>query len=120
MRILYIEDNMANVALVDRVTQMSGDELFTYSSAEDAMNDADIHSFDLIITDINLGENAMDGLDFTHALRDHGVDVPIIAITAYDFDEYQRRSEAAGSNLYMVKPVSPKDLVNLLDKFRKQ
>lgn len=119
MRILYIEDSPANIALLDRVVQMSGDELYTYPSAEDALEQSDIHSFDLIITDIHLGENVMDGLDFTELLRHNGVDIPVIAITAYDFDEYQQRSEVAGSDVYLVKPVSPRDLMKLFDQFRR-
>jgi two-component system, sensor histidine kinase and response regulator len=118
MRILYIEDNPANVALIDRVIQMSGDELETYSNAEDALARTDMDTYDLIITDIHLGENAMDGLDFTELLRQNGVHIPIVAITAYDFDEYEQRSEKVGSNVYLVKPVSPRDIVKLLDKFR--
>lgn len=118
MRILYIEDNASNIALVERVVQMRNDELITYQSAEDALVEADVYSFDVILTDINLGENLMDGLDFTAILRDNGVDAPIIALTAYDFDEYERRSVEAGSDVYVVKPISPQELVDLLDQFR--
>ena len=118
MRILYIEDDPSNLALLDRVTQMSGDTVVSYPSAEAALNEADFGSFDVIVTDIYLGENAMDGLDFTEALRSNGVNVPIIAITAYDFDEYERRSSQVGSDYYIVKTVSPGDLVNLLDELR--
>lgn len=118
MNILYIEDNATNVALIERVVTMSGDILHTYPTAEDALNHSDIHQYDVIITDIHLGENVMDGLDFTELLRQHGVNVPIIAITAYDFDEYQRRSHEVGSDFYIVKPVSPAEIVALLDELR--
>src|SRR5688500_6088568 len=103
MKILYIEDNPANLALVNRVIQMSGDELEAYPDAESALEKTDVRSFDLIITDIHLGEDVMDGLDFTALLRQNGVDVPIVALTAYDFEEYERRSFEAGSDIYMVK-----------------
>jgi len=118
MRILYVEDNNANVALVERVIQMCGDHLDTFQSAESAIQGTDLMSYDVIITDIHLGENVMDGLDFTALLRQHGVTAPIVAITAYDFEEYERRSHEAGSDVYMVKPVSPQDLINLFDQFR--
>jgi CheY-like chemotaxis protein len=118
MRILYIEDEPSNLALLDRVTQMSGDTVVSYPTAEEALHEADFASFDVIVTDIHLGENAMDGLDFTERLRNIGINVPIIAITAYDFDEYARRSSEVGSDYYIVKPVSPTDLVSLLDELR--
>jgi CheY-like chemotaxis protein len=120
MRILYVEDNAANIALLERVVQMSGDELFTYFTAEAALSECDMGSFDLIITDIHLENGDMDGLEFSSMLRQQGIQVPIIAMTAFDFDEYERRSEEAGSDLYLVKPISPQELVNLLDHYRQQ
>lgn len=118
MRVLYIEDNPANLALVERVIQMSGDELHTFSDAETALDSVDMTVFDLIITDIHLGEDVMDGLDFTALLRENNIDIPIVALTAYDFDEYERRSQEAGSDVYMVKPIAPQALMELLDHFR--
>lgn len=118
MRILYVEDNMANVALLERVVQQVGDDLFTYYSAEDALAEADLHSFDLIFTDIHLGEGVMDGLEFAATLRANGVQAPIISVTAFDFDEYERRSNEAGSDLYLVKPISPQELIDLINHYR--
>lgn len=118
MRVLYIEDNPANLAFVERVIQMSGDELSSYPDAETAIDSEELDKFDLIITDIHLGEGVMDGLDFTALLRRHGVNVPIVALTAYDFQEYEQRSFDVGSDLYMVKPISPQSLLDLLDQFR--
>lgn len=118
MRVLYIEDNPANLAFVERVLQMSGDDLSSYADAESALDGENLDAFDLIITDIHLGEGVMDGLDFTELLRRHGVNTPIIALTAYDFQEYEQRSFAVGSDLYMVKPISPQMLLDLLDQFR--
>jgi CheY-like chemotaxis protein len=118
MRVLYIEDNPTNLAFVERVLQMSGDELHTYPDAESALDKEDLTGFDLIITDIHLGEGVMDGLDFTQILRQHGIEVPIVALTAYDFNEYERRSFDVGSDLYMVKPIAPQTLLDLLDQFR--
>ena len=34
MRIIYIEDNLANVALIERICHMNEDELVTYSEAD--------------------------------------------------------------------------------------
>ncbi|MBZ0305705.1 MAG: response regulator [Anaerolineae bacterium] len=118
MKVLYIEDNPANLAFVERVLQMSGDYLSSYPDAESALDQENLEGFDLIITDIHLGEGLMDGLDFTDLLRRHGIHTPIVALTAYDFQEYEQRSFAVGSDLYMVKPISPQMLLDLLDQFR--
>ncbi|MFP4321700.1 MAG: response regulator [Anaerolineales bacterium] len=120
MRILYIEDDDANIALVSRVINMSGDDLSTYRSAEDALEHADLRSYDVILTDVHLGDHAMDGLDFTEVLRRQGIQIPIIAISAFDVDEFEKRSADVGSDLYIVKPIAPQDLMNILDDIRNQ
>lgn len=118
MRILYLEDDPANLALIQRVAQQHNDDLVTVQHPEDAFNELQAGVFDLIITDVELGLEVMDGLDFTAYLRDNGYTLPIISITAYDFEEYSRRSEAVGTDYHIVKPISVSDLLALLDEFR--
>jgi two-component system, NarL family, sensor histidine kinase BarA len=118
MRILYLEDDPANLALIQRVAQMHSDQLITVSDPETAINELETGDFDLILTDVNLGSEVMDGLDFTAYLRENGITTPIVSITAYDFQEYARRSEQAGTDFHIVKPISVQDLINLLDHFR--
>ncbi len=117
MRIIYIEDDLANIALVERVVRMSRDILTTYVTAEDALLHIMPGDADLILTDIDFGEG-MTGLQLTQALRARGVDCPIIAMTAYDLQEYVRWSEQVGSDDFLVKPVNVPDLLDLLDNYR--
>lgn len=117
MHIIYIEDDLTNIALVERVVRMAHDELTTYTSAEEALLNIQPGDADLILTDINFGEG-MSGLELTQALRARGIDVPIVAITAYDLQEYVRRAQMAGNSAFVVKPVNVPDLLNILDTFR--
>jgi CheY-like chemotaxis protein len=117
MHIIYIEDDPANVALVERVVRMADDTLTTYASAEDALIYIQPGDADLILTDIDFGEG-MSGLQLTHALRKRGIDTPIIAVTAYDLQEYVRWSHQAGSDNFLVKPVDVADLIQLFDSYR--
>lgn len=118
MRILYLEDDPSNLALIERVATMHGDDLVTVQTPADALNILENDYVDLIITDIHLGLEDFDGLDFTAYLRENGLKTPIIAITAYDYEDYRRRSEAVGTDYHIIKPVSINDLVSLLDQYR--
>ena len=118
MRILYLEDDPANLALIQRVAQLHNDELVTVDNPEDAFGVLEHEIFDLIITDVELGLEVMDGLDFTAALRGHGITTPIVSITAYDFEEYSRRSAEVGTDYHIVKPISVNNLIALFDEFR--
>ncbi len=117
MHIIYIEDDPTNIALVERVVKMANDTVTTYSSAEQAAADIYPGDADLILTDIDFGEH-MSGLELTQILRERGVDIPIIAITAYDLQEYVRWAEVVGNDEFVVKPVSVPDLLNLLNYYR--
>lgn len=120
MRILYLEDDPGNLALIQRVAMMHNDQLITVQHPEKAYEEIETGHFDLILTDIELGLEVMDGLDFTAFLREKGITIPIVSITAYDFEEYYRRSAEAGTDDHIVKPISVSELITLLDKFRPQ
>lgn len=117
MRIIYIEDDPTNIALVERVVRMARDTLTTYATAEDAAARIRPGDADLILTDIDFG-SGMSGLELTRILREHGINVPIIAVTAYDLQEYMRWAELVGNDDFVVKPVNVPDLLNLLDYYR--
>jgi CheY-like chemotaxis protein len=118
MHIIYIEDDPANMALVERVLHHTQDTLATFTSAEEAAEAIRPGDADLILTDLDFGAGMMNGIQLTEILRARGVNVPIIAITAYDLQDYARWAEQAGSDKYVVKPVNVPDLLNLLEYYR--
>jgi two-component system cell cycle response regulator DivK len=117
MHIIYIEDDPTNIALVERVARMACDTLTTYTSAEDAALQIRVDDADLILMDIDFGAG-MNGLELTQILRDRGVTTPIIAITAYDLQDYMQWAERAGSDQFVVKPVSVPHLLDIFDLYR--
>lgn len=117
MHIIYIEDDPSNIALVERVARLSQDKLTTYYTAEDALMEIEPGDADLILTDIDFGLG-MTGLELTQALRARGIEAPIIAVTAYDLQEYMRWAQQAGSDGFLVKPVNVTDLLQVFDTFR--
>ncbi|KAB2866006.1 MAG: response regulator [Anaerolineae bacterium] len=118
MRILYLEDDPANLALFDRIAQLYGDEIITVAHPEDAIAELQSDAFDLIVADVYLGTGVMDGIEFAEHLRSAGLQTPIISITAYDFEEYERRSEEAGAEYHIVKPIAVNDLIAVINQFR--
>jgi two-component system secretion system response regulator SalR len=117
VNIVYVEDDPANVLLLDRVTYSTGVALLPFQDAESALESGAIGDADLLLVDIHL-PGALNGLDMTEVLRDHGVDVPVVMITAYDLPDYVQRTRALGGDQYLVKPVSVSDLMNLLNGYR--
>ena len=58
---------------------------------------------DIVFMDIRMPE--MDGIEATFRLRDKGVKTPIIAVTAFAFDQDRNRILEAGCDDYISKPI---------------
>jgi|FLYN01.1.fsa_nt_gi CheY-like chemotaxis protein len=117
MRIVYVEDNLTNIALVERICRMSDDQLTTFVDAETALSQIQPDSTDLILMDLHLGNHSINGLELTRLLRQKGVDVPVIGITAYD-TLFRGQYETAGLDTYVEKPVAVQDMLNLINTYR--
>jgi DNA-binding response OmpR family regulator len=118
MRIIYVEDNPANVALVERISHMNNDELVTYDTPQTALEEINSGEFDLLLMDINLGDPHMNGLDLTRLLREKGVSEPIVIITAHDAMGYPDAFQSAGFDEYVLKPVSVRGMIDLINAYR--
>lgn len=117
MNIIYVEDDPTNILLLERVTYSTGDFLVTFADAESALDSDVIWDADLFLVDIHLPGD-LNGLDMTDILRQNGVNVPVVMITAYDLPDYVERCRDIGGDLYLVKPVSVPELVEVLNEFR--
>jgi CheY-like chemotaxis protein len=76
--------------------------------------------FDVVLMDIEMP--GMDGFETTRAIRQHeagtGRHLPILMLTAHALKEHREECFAAGADDYLVKPLSPAKLVQVLEKFK--
>jgi two-component system cell cycle response regulator DivK len=119
MRILYVEDNPANLFLVKRVAKVGGHEVINYIDGEQALSNIDQDKPDMILMDIQLA-GAMSGLDVVQKLRSDGCHLPIIAVTAYAMLGDRDRFLAAGCDDYLAKPLPIPRLVEMLEHYNQQ
>ena len=111
-KILYIEDNLANLRLVEHMVQRQTDyRLFTAEEPMLGLELAEIHKPDLILLDINLPD--IDGYEVLSRLRNNLVlkDIPVYAVSANALHHDIEKGLAAGFDQYISKPI---DLVRLL------
>lgn len=64
---------------------------------------------DVVLMDIRMP--VMNGIDAVGALRELGVDVPVIMLTAFDTDSFILRSLEAGAVGFLLKTTAPEALV---------
>ncbi len=114
--ILVAEDEDSNYELVKIVLQkryrlvraVNGIEAVTYCEDERP---------DLILMDIRMPD--MNGLDATRIIKEVNHDIPIVALSAYAFDENMREAKAAGCDEFMAKPFRVEDLLDVVQKYIK-
>lgn len=119
MKILYVEDNPANLFLIRRVAKMGNHEIVNYIDGEEVLRKIDITKPDLILMDIQLAGD-LSGLDVVRQLRKDGYTMPIIAVTAYAMVGDRERCLEAGCDDYIAKPLPINRIVELFDKYQKE
>jgi CheY-like chemotaxis protein len=103
--ILVVEDSADNLAVISLALQQQGYRVVTAGNGEDAVTVATQTHPNLILMDINLP--GLDGLAATRRILENGAlhDVPVIAITAFGTEGFQRAAYDAGVSGYLTKPI---------------
>jgi two-component system cell cycle response regulator DivK len=115
MRILYVEDNPANLFLVQRVARMGNHEIIHYGEGQPALDHFKDDKPDLVLMDIQL-PGLLSGLDVVKALRAAGHKTPIVAVTAYAMSGDREKCLEAGCDGYLSKPLPVGELVELFKR----
>jgi two-component system cell cycle response regulator DivK len=113
--ILVIEDNPANMKLATLLLAKDGHAVLCAVDAETGLTLARARRPDLILMDVQLP--AMDGLAATSLLkRDPATAaIPVIALTAMASQADREKSELAGCDAYIAKPLRYLDLYAMID-----
>ncbi len=114
--ILVAEDEDNNFELVKVVLAKRYRLLRAHNGIEAVTICEDEHP-DLILMDIRMPD--MNGLDATRIIKEVNRDIPIIALSAYAFDENIKEAKEAGCNDFMAKPFRVEDLLDKIQKFLK-
>ena len=103
LRVLLVEDHTDTRMVVTRLLARLGCMVTGAKSVKEALSLADLHSFDLLISDIGLPDGT--GLDVMRYMR---LNQPIkgIALSGFGQDEDLRRSEEAGFTMHLTKPIN--------------
>ena len=114
-RILCAEDNDVNRRLVSLLVERTGAELVHVGNGAEALDLALKDDFDLILMDIQMP--VMNGRDATAALREAGVNTPVIALTANVMAEDIADYRLAGCNDHLAKPIDKQRFYEVLARF---
>lgn len=114
-KVLYIEDNPANLRLVEAMLKTHKDiTLLSANNGQFGLELAQQYLPDIILLDIQLPD--MDGYKVLNALREHSEtrDIPVIAISADAMPLDVEKGLKAGFREYLTKPVRIEEVVRAI------
>lgn len=114
--ILAVDDSASIRQMVAFTLKGAGYEVIQAVDGQDALDKANYHQVNLVLTDINMPR--MDGLKLLELLRKlaHYKNIPILILTTESGDEIKAKGRAAGATGWLVKPFDPKRLLEVIDK----
>jgi CheY-like chemotaxis protein len=114
LRILVVDDNRDAASTLAMLLKMMGNDVRTAHDGYDAVRAASEFYPHVVLLDIGLPK--MNGYQVARTIREEpwGRRIILIAVTGWGQDEDKRKSEEAGFDWHMVKPVDPQALMKLL------
>jgi PAS domain S-box-containing protein len=116
VRVLVVDDDPESLDVAATVLRVAGAEVRTASGAFGAYELIQFWQPNVVVTDLAMpGE---DGFGLLRAMRTafagRRLEVPIVALTAYGTTENRTRALQAGFDLYLTKPINPRELTDAL------
>lgn len=112
--ILVAEDVDSNYLLIEALLRKDY-RLLRAHDGNEAVELFNTQSPDLIFMDMKMP--GMNGIDAVVMLREGGARVPIIALTAFAYDDDRALALNVGCNDFLTKPVSPLELRRMVSKW---
>lgn len=116
--ICFVEDEVDLSNLIQTYLERSGYQVIAFTKGRDALNYIG-GKVDLWILDIMLGDD-VNGYDVIKAIREKDANVPVIFTSARDQDLDKILGLELGSDDYITKPYSSKELVLRVNKIIKR
>jgi PAS domain S-box-containing protein len=119
LRILLAEDNSINQKLAVVLLQKAGYSVDAVENGVQAVEKVQANPYSAVLMDVQMPE--LDGLEATRQIREWekttAKHIPIIAMTAHAMQGDRERCLEAGMDDYVSKPLEPKVLFNVLDRW---
>jgi len=113
-KILYVDDEVSALKVLSAIIKKAGFDVITASTAEEAISLLKKTEVNIIILDYRLP--GMDGIEMLRWLKQEGIKVPTVMLTAYGTIEKAVEAMKLGAYHYLIKPVDPELLINVINE----
>ena len=115
LSILCAEDNPYGRVVMNTIMRELGHRVDFVETGEAAIEAAARGGYDVVLMDVTLG--GLNGVEATRRIRalpGKAGQTPIIAVSGHSNRGEEQAARAAGMNVYLIKPVSPRKLAQVL------
>jgi len=114
--VLLVDDYEDTRRMIRQMLELQGCRVVEAADGEEAIARAQAATPDLVLMDLNMP--VLDGFNATFRIRadPRTRDVPVVALTAYDTNEFRAAASAVGCCDYVVKPLDLERLAALLER----
>ncbi len=112
--ILLVEDDFLNRRLTKKILVQSDYNVLEAKNSREALRILEAESVDLIILDINLGEDDVNGIELSHQINEK-YRIPFIYLTAYENPEIIGNALKSTPYSYLTKPFKNIDLITAIE-----
>ena len=109
MKILVVEDDKTVAQYVKRGLEEAGNHVDAAGDGEQGLNLASDGHSDLLVLDLRLPK--LEGRELLRTLRDRGVAMPVLVLTAQDSVDYKVQALRMGADDYVTKPFALEELL---------
>jgi CheY-like chemotaxis protein len=113
LRVLLVEDHEDTRRILGALISRWGHTVTVATTVAEACQALEAGTFDLLLSDIGLPDGS--GFDVVARLRKSS-SIPAVAMSGYGMESDLARTQAAGFNEHIVKPVSAETLREMLDR----
>lgn len=113
-RILIVDDNRDSADSLAMLLKITGNQTFLAHDGDEAIAAVEKHRPEVVLLDIGLPK--LSGHEVCRRVRAQpwGKDIVVLALTGWGQEEDRRKSQEAGFNGHLVKPVNYDELLELL------
>jgi CheY-like chemotaxis protein len=118
LRVLVVEDDPDTATSFAMLLRLYGHEVEVAADGPSALQSVQVNPPDVVLLDIAIPK--IDGWQVAQQIRQRslGNRPLLIVVSGYGTEADRRRSQEAGIDLHLVKPVEPAELEELLKRYR--
>lgn len=111
--IAVVDDDASIRAATDSLLRSRGYAVFTFESAADFLQSAELNGTSCVITDVRMP--VMGGIELQATLRAQGSTVPFIFITAFPEGVIRSQAMNGGATCFLTKPFDAPTLIKYVE-----